>query len=140
VPEGGIDLMNRGEMGSGHGWTMGWGAAWNNIAKSYVIQMPPGAANWAIGNRGDQQLGRMQTYNPGPELPMLPQGIVESQGTPVSPASLIWPSCAIASARRRSGISGMKGRNSSEAGACLPCTPQVRARVISILHFAGSQV
>lgn len=88
VPEGGIDLMNRGEMGSGHGWTMGWGVAWNNVAKSYVIQMPPGTANWAIGNRGDQQLGRMQTYNPGPELPMLPQGIVESQGTPVSPASL----------------------------------------------------
>jgi hypothetical protein len=88
VPEGGIDLMNRGEMGSGHGWTMGWGVAWNNVARSYVIQMPPGSANWAIGNRGDQQLGRMQTYNPGPELPMLPQGIVESQGIPVSPASL----------------------------------------------------
>lgn len=88
VPEGGIDLMNRGEMGSGHGWTMGWGVAWNNIAKSYVIQMPPGSANWAVGNRGDQQLGRMQTYNPGPELPMLPQGIVESQESPVSPASL----------------------------------------------------
>jgi hypothetical protein len=88
VPEGGIDLMNRGEMGSGHGWTMGWGVAWNNVAKSYVIQMPPGSANWAIGNRGDQQLGRMQIYNPGPELPLLPQGIVESQGTPVSPASL----------------------------------------------------
>ena len=88
VPEGGIDLMNRGEMGSGHGWTMGSGVAWNNVAKSYIIQMPPGSVNWAIGNRGDQQLGRMQTYNPGPELPMLPQGIVESQGTPVSPASL----------------------------------------------------
>lgn len=88
VPEGGIDLMNRGEMGSGHGWTMGWGVAWNNIAKSYLIQMPPGAANWAIGNRGDQLTDRMKTYNPGPELPMLPQGIVESQGTPVTPASL----------------------------------------------------
>jgi hypothetical protein len=25
VPEGGIDLMNRGPMGSGHGWTMGRG-------------------------------------------------------------------------------------------------------------------
>jgi hypothetical protein len=88
VPEGGIDLMNRGEMGSGHGWTMGWGVAWNNVAKSYLIQMPPGAANWAIGNRGEQLLDRMKTYNPGPELPLLPQGFVESQGTPVRPASL----------------------------------------------------
>jgi hypothetical protein len=67
---------------------MGWGVAWNNLAKSYLIQMPPGAANWAIGNRGDQLLSRMQTYNPGQQLPMLPQGILDSQGTPVVPASL----------------------------------------------------
>lgn len=88
VPEGGIDLMNRGAMGSGHGWTMGWGVAWNNVAKSYLIQMPPGAANWAIGNRGEQLQEKMKTFDPGPELPLLPQGIVESQGTPVAPASL----------------------------------------------------
>jgi hypothetical protein len=88
VPEGGIDLMNRGAMGSGHGWTMGWGVAWNNIAKSYVIQMPPGSANWAIGNRGEQALGKTPTFDPGPELPMLPQGIIDSQETPVAPASL----------------------------------------------------
>ena len=88
VPEGGIDLMNRGGMGSGHGWAMGWGVAWNNVAKSYVIQMPPGAANWSIGNRGEQVLAKMPTYSPGPPLPMLPQGIVESQDQPVVPASL----------------------------------------------------
>jgi hypothetical protein len=88
VPEGGIDLMNRGAMGSGHGWTMGWGVAWNNMAKSYVIQMPPGSANWGIGNRGEQVLSKMPTFDPGPELPLLPQGIIESQGTPVVPASL----------------------------------------------------
>jgi len=88
VPEGGIDLMNRGAMGSGHGWTMGWGVAWNNVAKSYVIQMPPGSANWGIGNRGEQLVGRMKTYDPGPELPILPQGIIESQGASVAPASL----------------------------------------------------
>jgi hypothetical protein len=88
VPEGGIDLMNRGAMGSGHGWTMGWGVAWNNIAKSYLIQMPPGSANWAIGNRGEQTLGKTPTFDPGPGLPILPQGIIESQDTPVAPASL----------------------------------------------------
>jgi hypothetical protein len=88
VPEGGIDLMNRGAMGSGHGWTMGWGVVWNNSAKSYVVQMPPGSANWAIGNRGDQALDKMPTFDPGPELPVLPQGIIDSQGTPVTPASL----------------------------------------------------
>jgi hypothetical protein len=88
VPEGGIDLMNRGEMGSGHGWTMGWGVAWNNTAKSYVIQMPPGSANWAIGNRGEQQSAKMPTFDPGPELPMLAQGIIDSPDKPVAPSSL----------------------------------------------------
>jgi hypothetical protein len=88
APEGGIDLMNRGAMGSGHGWTMGWGVVWNSVAKSFLIQMPPGSANWAIGNRGEQALGKMPTFDLGPELPILPQGIIESQGTPVAPASL----------------------------------------------------
>lgn len=88
VPEGGIDLMNRGAMGSGHGWTMGWGVAWNNVAKSFLIQMPPGSANWGIGNRGEQLLDRRKTFDPGPELPLLPQGFIDSQGTPVAPESL----------------------------------------------------
>lgn len=88
VPEGGIDFMNRGEMGSGHGWAMGWGVAWNNIAKSYLVQMPPGSSNWSIGNQGEQTRRTMPTYTPGPPLPMQPQGIIESQGRPVNPSSL----------------------------------------------------
>jgi hypothetical protein len=88
APEGGIDLMNRGAMGSGHGWTMGWAVVWNSAAKSFVIQMPPGSANWGIGNRGEQKLAKMPTFDPGPELPMLPQGIIDSQGETVAPASL----------------------------------------------------
>ena len=88
VREGGIDLMNRGEMGSGHGWTMGWGVAWNNVAKSYVIQMPPGSANWGVGNRGTQNLEKMPTFDPGQPMVMPPQGIIDSQDKPVAPASL----------------------------------------------------
>jgi len=88
VPEGGIDLMNRGEMGSGHGWAIGWGVVWNSTAKSFLIQMPPGAANWSIGNRGEQILGAMPTYPHVANPPMLPQGIIESQGKPVAPSSL----------------------------------------------------
>lgn len=88
VPEGGIDLMNRGSMGSGHGWTMGWGVVWNSVAKSFVIQMPPGSANWSIGNRGELALGKMPTYDPEPPQSMLPQGIVDSPETPVAPTSL----------------------------------------------------
>ena len=88
VPDGGIDLMNRGEMGSGHGWTMGWAVAWNNTAKSFVIQMPPGSANWSIGNTGEQQIQSMPIFDGGPKRPLLPQGFIESQDKPVAPASL----------------------------------------------------
>ncbi|HWY78713.1 MAG TPA: hypothetical protein VN281_24075 [Verrucomicrobiae bacterium] len=84
VPASGIDFMNRGEMGSGHGWTIGWAVAWNCVAKSYVIQQPPGSANWAIGCKGNPETSGMAF---GHE-PALPAGILDSQGTPVTPASL----------------------------------------------------
>jgi hypothetical protein len=84
VPRGSIDLMNRGIMGSGHGWTMGWGVAWNCTAKSFVIQQPPGAMNWAIGCRGTEKNEPM----PGGTSEKVPNGIIDSPETPVTPASL----------------------------------------------------
>jgi hypothetical protein len=90
VPKGGIDLMNRGEMGSGHGWTMGWAVVWNSSAATMLIQNPPGAANWAIGSSGDQQRAAMKIIgvHPRDAGPPLPQGFIESQGHAVTPASL----------------------------------------------------
>ena len=84
VPHGGIDFMNRGEMGSGHGWTMGWGVAWNCTAEAFVIQTPPGCTNWAIGCIGKRQLEAM----PFGKSPMLPEGTFDSHGMPVMPESL----------------------------------------------------
>ncbi|HTV47790.1 MAG TPA: hypothetical protein VMG59_05050 [Phycisphaerae bacterium] len=84
VPEGGIDLINRGEMGSGHGWAIGWAVAWNCQARSFVIQQPPGSENWAIGDIGRENLQAM----PFQKSPLLPQGIIDSQGTKVNPGSL----------------------------------------------------
>lgn len=84
TPEGGIDLMNRGEMGSGHGWTMGWGVAWNCTAKSFIIQNPPGCLNWAIGCMGKLE----QAARPFGKSPLLPPGTYDAAGTPVAPASL----------------------------------------------------
>ena len=84
VPDGGIDFANRGVAGSGHGWTMGWGVAWNCIASTFVIQQPPGAFNWAIGCIGK----RVQTARYFDTAPILPEGIFESHGTPVAPQSL----------------------------------------------------
>jgi len=84
VPDGGIDFMNRGEMGSGHGWTIGWAVAWNCLAKRYMNQMPPGAANWVIGCIGDQEKSPV----PFGKFPLLPEGIYDSHFTPVTPSSL----------------------------------------------------
>lgn len=84
VPDGGIDFMNRGEMGSGHGWAVGWAVAWNCKAASYLNQQPPGAYNWVIGSTGTKQQKAMPFY----KEPMLPQGIFDAHGTPVVPKSL----------------------------------------------------
>jgi hypothetical protein len=90
VPQGGIDLMNRGEMGSGHGWTMGWGVVWNSAAHNLVIQNPPGAANWSIGTTGAEERAPMKIIgvHPRDAGPDLPQGYIESPNHPVQPASL----------------------------------------------------
>ena len=84
VPDGGIDFMNRGEMGSGHGWAIGWAVAWNCAAKEILLQRPPGAANWAIGCIGERRTEGM----PFGHAEKLPEGIVDSPGVPVAPASL----------------------------------------------------
>ena len=87
VPQSGIDFMNRGIMGSGHGWTMGWAVAWNCAARSYLIQQPPGATNWAIGCTGTFLSGPRPAPK-GTKLPVLPSGIIDAPGGPVAPASL----------------------------------------------------
>jgi hypothetical protein len=85
VPAGSIDLMNRGIMGSGHGWAIGWSVAWNCQAKTFLIQQPPGSTNWAIGCRGAETSRSMPG---GDAKALLPNGIYDSSERPVAPASL----------------------------------------------------
>ena len=93
VPDGGIDFMNRGVMGSGHGWAIGWAVAWNCKAKSYLNQMPPGSTNWVIGSSGNQQRKAIPGSNESgnivyDSLSLLPEGIYDSHNVPVNPSSL----------------------------------------------------
>ncbi len=92
VPDGGIDFMNRGVMGSGHGWAIGWAVAWNCKAKSYLNQMPPGSANWVIGSSGEHQKkaipGSNETGNISYGAGVLPEGFYDSPNVPVTPRSL----------------------------------------------------
>jgi len=93
VPDGGIDFMNRGVMGSGHGWAIGWAVAWNCKAKSYLNQRPPGSANWVIGSQGNRQRKAIPGSNESgnivyDSLSVLPEGIYDSHNMPVTPSSL----------------------------------------------------
>jgi hypothetical protein len=69
---------------AGHGWSMGWGVSWNSVADNYIIQHPPGAPNWMIGNIGEVH----STPRPFGGETDLPNGIIDSHGTPVTPQSL----------------------------------------------------
>ncbi|HWK57643.1 MAG TPA: hypothetical protein VNQ80_09905 [Parapedobacter sp.] len=84
LPDGGIDFKNRGSMGSGHGWGTGWSVAWNCVAKSYVVQQPPGTHNWAIGCIGEST----PLPRPFDRSLLLPEGTFDAHGTPVTPQSL----------------------------------------------------
>ena len=84
-PDGGIDFLNRGEMGSGHGWTTGWSVAWNCEAKEFINQNPPGSYNWMIGCIGKRVRQRRPFDKEGP---FLPEGEYISHGTHVVPQSL----------------------------------------------------
>jgi hypothetical protein len=78
LQSGSIDFIDRNILGSGHGWTIGWGVAWNCSAESFAIQQPPGAMNWAIGCKG-QQAAPAAGH---------PSGTFDSHGAPVNIKSL----------------------------------------------------
>jgi len=89
VKGGAINFINRGTMGSGHGWTMGWGVVWNSAADTVSVQSPPGAVNWAIGVQG-QRVGKPMpiTGQGSKNGAILPEGVFDSPGKRVKPESL----------------------------------------------------
>jgi hypothetical protein len=87
MPKGQINLRNRGELGSGHGWAIGWSVLWNDKARQFVVQNPPGALNWSIGSIGKSKREPMPVFEKFVG-PVLPSGIVESIGRQVKPDSL----------------------------------------------------
>src|SRR5712692_6143461 len=80
----GIGYRDRGNAGSGQGWTVGWAVAWNVDTPFLLVQEPPGADNWCIGCVGTE----ISASEPGGNGTLLPNGIFESTGTHVTPASL----------------------------------------------------
>jgi hypothetical protein len=93
IPDGRIDLINRHTSGSGHGWAIGWGIAWNCTVKYLQVQIPPGALNLAIGCKGEPH----KTFS---------QEAFYSPNQPVTPASLY-----LAQLRERLGDAAVKNIN-----------------------------
>jgi hypothetical protein len=76
--DGPINVANRGSMGTGHGWSGAFNLLWNCEADSYLVESPPVAYNWAIGNKGSNE--RPHEGNP--------PGLFVSPGKHVKPDSL----------------------------------------------------
>jgi hypothetical protein len=77
-----LNIQNRGNLGTGHGWAGGNCVAWNCDASSgFVVQNPPTARNWLIGSIGAIKNG---TVYVGPHDP----GTYGANGTNVFPQSL----------------------------------------------------
>lgn len=76
---GQFSLINRGNEGSGQGWSAANDVLWNCKTATYEVQSPPTAQNWAIGCTGK--------INTSPLFPGT-QGYIDSPGQPVQPTSL----------------------------------------------------
>jgi hypothetical protein len=79
--QGEINVRNRGNSGTGHGWAGANTLVWNSTADGFIIESPPTAQNWIIGSIGPFHTN---TFAVGPVLPP----IVDSHGCPVAPRSL----------------------------------------------------
>ena len=83
IVESGNDLnvQNRGNLGTGHGWAGGNCVVWNSQANGFVVQNPPTARNWLIGSIGTIKSG---TVYVGPHDP----GTCDAHGANVFPSTL----------------------------------------------------
>lgn len=75
-----LRAQNRRYSGTGHGWAGAQQMFWNTEHKIYVVQAPPFAMNWSVGQVG--------AIAPGKFPPEEPAGIVQSMGQVVTPRSL----------------------------------------------------
>lgn len=73
-----ISIQNRNNLGSGHGWSGANFVLWNCRARTYLVQNPPTAHNWAIGCTGSIGKPLVRGFH----------GIYLSAGRPVLPVSL----------------------------------------------------
>jgi hypothetical protein len=103
--EANLQAINRGDSGSGHGWSGATMVFWNCSARSVLVMRPPGAQNYAIGWTGPvdaKELGVTDAYASTLEwvnrrsraniryegVPLMGDAHLESPRGPVAPRSL----------------------------------------------------
>jgi hypothetical protein len=77
---GSITLSNRGNRGTGQGWSAANSVVWNSISSDILVENPPGARNWSFGavgavRRQSNRLGEM--ISPG--IRVLPDSLFQTQ-------------------------------------------------------------
>ena len=60
-----LNVRDRGNMGTGHGWAGAQMMFWNSSADSIICESPPTARNWAIGSRAYSYSGDCYWYSAG---------------------------------------------------------------------------
>lgn len=81
-----INVQNRGNSGTGHGWAGAYSAVWNCEASRFRVRNPPTARNWLVGSIGPISAS---AFPVGAD----PAGTYDSSGTagvPVHPRSLYY--------------------------------------------------
>jgi hypothetical protein len=87
--EGAINIQNRSNMGTGHGWSGANNVLWNCEPDTYVLESPAVAYNWAFGMKGslenaDAERKSIKRGQGGGN----PSGQIISPGKHVEPPSL----------------------------------------------------
>ena len=88
LPDGQLNVRNRGNSGTGHGWAGANDVIWNSTAAGFLVESPQTAQNWIIGSVGP--LIDDHRIAVGPVLPP----IVDSQDCAVVPRSLYYQQLA----------------------------------------------
>ncbi len=47
-----LNIQNRGNAGTGHGWAGAYSVVWNSAANAFRVRNPPTARNWLVGSTG----------------------------------------------------------------------------------------
>ncbi len=80
-----LNIRNRGNSGSGHGYAGAYMVVWNSTASGFRVENPPTARNWLIGSTGEILPNYRKPPAGGPDGTYEHSG---PQGNPVNPGSL----------------------------------------------------